>query len=206
MRLCSSQIAIVIGCAAIVSHEAEASPIIFTDRAVFEAVTGPHAFEEFDSNDWDVNISVDVCTRYLNGLTISSDCHANGVLVGGVAIFDQNVFTTLARLDEPQTSLGFDYTISSGPNPFPPFNATNVVQFFIGNLSIFLTGSGFLGVLDTSQPILRMGTNHAPTNVADGVLRMDNLLLTRVPEPATSLLVLAGATVLSQLRRFMRRK
>jgi hypothetical protein len=154
-------------------------------------------------------LRTDVCTRDLNGLTISSDCHANGVLVGGVAVFDQNVFTTFARFDEPQTSLGFDYRVSapcSSPFPFS-CTATGVVQFgFSNGLTFFLSGSGFLGILDPSQPISIMATNHAPPNIADGVLVMDNLLLTRVPEPATALLVLAGAIVLSQLRRFMRAK
>ena len=212
MRLHSGLLALAV-LAALVPKSAEASPLIFTDRATFLNVhtalgLPPLAFEGFDENVWDANFGADWCTRVVNGLTISSDCHAAGVLLGGVgaATFDQHTFTTSAAFDEPQTSVGFDYRVSA-PCSFPsPFcTATDVVKFdFYNGLSFFLRGSGFLGIIDLSQPILGMGTSHWPPQIADGVLVMDNLVLTRVPEPSTLLLFGSAFSLLQVVR--LRRK
>ena len=198
--------------AALLPKSAEASPLIFTDRATFLNVhtalgLPPLALETFDDNVWDADFGADWCTRDVNGLTISSDCHAAGVLLGGVgaATFDQHTFTTSARFDEPQTSVGFDYRVSppcSLPSSF--CTATDVVKFDFFNASFFLSGNGFLGIIDLSQPILGMGTSHFPENIADGVLVMDNLLLTRVPEPSTALLFGSAFALLQVVR--LRRK
>ena len=147
MRLHSGLLAIAV-LASLVPKSAEASPLIFTDRATFLNVhtalgLPPLAYETFNENVWDADIAADVCTRDVNGLTISSDCHAAGVLLGGAgsATFDQHIFTTSAVFDEPQTSVGFDYRVS-GPSfsPFSPFcTATDVVKFNFSNATFFLS-------------------------------------------------------------------
>jgi hypothetical protein len=212
MRLPSSLLVIAV-LAALVPKSVEASPLIFTDRATFlnvHAALGlpPLAYETFDTNGWSFVIPGlnDPCIRDLNGLTIHADCHQVGAFQAGPGIFDQHDFTTSAVFDEPQTSLGFDYTVSppcSLPLPLP-CTATGVVEFGLSNASFFLSGSGFLGIIDLSQPILRMGTSHLPPEIADGVLAMDNLLLTRVPEPSTMLLFGSAFALLQVVR--LRRK
>jgi hypothetical protein len=80
----------------------------------------------------------------------------------------------------------------------------DVVAFGLSNTTFLLSGSGFLGIIDLSEPILRMGTSHFNPAIADGVLAMDNLLLTRVPEPSTVLLF-GSAFALLQVIRYRRR-
>jgi hypothetical protein len=145
------------------------------------------------------------------GLRIGHDCHDGGVDFGfgnnqpGYAAFPQDRFSVGARFDLPQTSIGFDYSVRSrSPCDFfdPTDLSCNVVQFQLFGLSLFLSGSGFLGVIDTSNPIIGMGTPH-PTPIASGYLQMDNLLY-RVPEPCTALLF-GSAFALLQVVRYRRR-
>ena len=116
MRLHSGLLAIAV-LAALLPKSAEASPLIFTDRATFlnvQTALGlpPLAYETFDTNGWAIDFpgTNDPCTRHLNGLKIHADCHQVGAFQAGPAIFDQYIFSTGAVFDEPQTSLGFDYT------------------------------------------------------------------------------------------------
>ena len=65
MRLHSGLLALAV-LAALLPKSAEASPLIFTDRATFLNVhtalgLPPLAFEAFDENVWDINIGIDVC-------------------------------------------------------------------------------------------------------------------------------------------------
>jgi hypothetical protein len=197
-----------------VASRLEAAPIIFTDRAAFQSVhpflgLPPLALETFDSNGWTIDIpgTNDPCTRRLNGLKIHSDCHAVGAFQSGNAIFDQSTFTTIAVFDQPQTSLGFDYTLGIvTPDPFNPTANDRVLFGFSNGLTFLLSGSGFLGILDPSEPILSMGTSHVPESLANGVLGVDNLLLTRVPEPSTSLLFGSGIVLLQAARHLVKRR
>jgi hypothetical protein len=202
MRLHSALFAIA-ALIALVPSRIDASPVIFTDRTVFEwyiaqtlpGWVGPNALETFDSSVLDVNTLADVCTRFFNGLTLSSDCHAFGAVEpsAGAALFDQHTFTTTAFFAEPQVAIGFDYSAGSG------------VVFGLSTLQIFLSGSGFFGLVDTSEPFRNMGTPHVPESIADGVLAMDNLRL-RVPEPATWLLLASSFVLLQAARHALKRR
>ena len=75
----------------------------------------------------------------------------------GVAAFPYGRFGVGGRFDQPQTSLGFDY-VASGVVPF---------QFSSG-LKIFLSGGGFLGIIDVSQPILSMGVDNSVPILGSG--------------------------------------
>ena len=213
MRLHSGLLAIAV-LAALVPKSAEASPLIFTDRATFLNVhtalgLPPLALETFDHPYWSINPSIDVCAMYVSGLAVYHDCHDGGVDISGpsgFAAFPQDRFSVTARFDVPQTSIGFDYNVPTGRPclefPFDPADVScNVVNFGLG-LSFFLSGSGFLGIIDTSNPITFMGTPH-PSPIASGYLQMDNLLH-RVPEPSTALLFGSAFALLQVVR--LRRK
>ena len=130
---------------------------------------------------------------HLTGLVIGHDCHdsaiGNGTGTFGNAVFPAHTFTAGAQFYLPQTALGFDYV------------AGGAVPFHLMGLSFLLTGAGFLGVVDTTQPSLGMGTVHQPSQ--GGFLVMDNLLM-RVPEPST-LLLFGSAFALLQVVRYRRR-
>ena len=75
---------------AFVSHAAEASPIIFTDRAQFQSITAtlpglpPLALETFDTHVWwSLDIFHDSCVMFVPGLTVGHDCHDGGVDFAG---------------------------------------------------------------------------------------------------------------------------
>jgi PEP-CTERM motif len=195
--------------AALLPHRSEAAPIVFTDRATFQsyhALLGlpSLSLETFDAPAWDLNIAADACTMFVPGFFVGHDCHDGGVEYTqyfpdqqpfGFAAFPQDRFAVGAGFDVPQTSIGFDYSVSG------------VVQFYAG-LSFFLSGSGFLGIIDTSSPIGGIGTPHPIPGIASGFLQMDNLLLrvpepatSQVPEPATSLLLGSGIVLLHAARR-----
>jgi hypothetical protein len=185
---------------AIVTHKAEASPIIFTDRALFESYTAtlpglpPLTLETFDNPWWTFDFVFDSCVMHLTGLVIGHDCHDSAIGPGtgtfGNAVFPAHTFGAGAQFFLPQTALGFDY-VAGGAVPF----------HFMG-LSFLLTGAGFLGVVDTTQPSLGMGTLQQPFPLS-GALVMDNLLM-RVPEPSTALLF-GSAFALLQVVRYRRR-
>jgi hypothetical protein len=183
-----------------VARAAEASPIIFTDRGLFQSYTAtlpglPQlALETFDAPVWVNNFSFDVCTMHVSGLAISHDCHDGGVDVFGtedVARFPSNVFSVVGTFDLPQSALGFDYV------------AGGVAQFQFMGVLFFLSGSGFLGVVDTAQPTTAMGV-FQPVRSTGG-LAMDNLLL-RVPEPGTLLLFGSGIVLLQAAKSLVKRR
>ncbi len=185
---------------AFVSHDAEASPIIFTDRALFQSYTAtlpglpPLALETFDAPVWVNNFAFDNCTMHVSGLAIYHDCHDGAVDIFGtedVARFPSAVFGVGGTFDLPQSALGFDYV------------AGGVAQFQFMSLLFYLSGSGFLGVVDTAQPTTTMGV-FQPIRSSGG-LAMDNLLL-RVPEPATSLLLGSGIVLLLARRSLVKRR
>ena len=89
MRLHSGLLAIAV-LAALVPKSAEASPLIFTDRATFlnvQTALGlpPLAYETFD-DQW-VGYRLSRCKRplhrHLNGLKIHADCHQVGAFQSG---------------------------------------------------------------------------------------------------------------------------
>jgi len=194
MRFRSALLAIAV--VVLLPRGSEASPIIFTDRALFESYTAtlpglpPLSLETFDNPVWSLDFVSDTCLMFVPGLTIHHDCHDGGVDptgTWGAASFPANFFSVGGGFDLPQSALGFDY-FASGPSPFQ----------FMG-LEFVLSGSGFLGVVDTAQPSMFMGY----IQPIGGGLRMDNLLL-RVPEPATWLLF-GSAFALLQVVRYRRR-
>ncbi len=158
---------------------------------------------------WSLDFINDSWTRHLNGFQIHYDCHETGD-DNGVASFPTG-YSEVAFFDEPQTSIGFDYTVEGGG--FCPDCIDGLVQFGVegpsSGASFLLGGSGFLGILDTTGTgftEMRANSLYSPTfgRLTTGTLTMDNLLLTRVPEPST-LLLFGSALALVQGVRYRRR-
>jgi hypothetical protein len=200
MRLFSALLGIA-AVVVLVPGRVDASPVIFTDRAAFlsyHASLGlqPLDVETFDHPWWDINPVADVCRMQLTGLSIFHDCHdgaiGNGAGTFGYADFVYGRFSAGGPFYQPQTALGFDY------------QAFGVLPFNLGDLTVFLSGSGFFGVIDVSNPIQSMGVPPPVHLPGSGFLRMDNLSM-RVPEPATSLL-LGSSFLLLQAARHARKR
>ena len=197
----------------IASHTAEASAILFNDRGQFDAALNG----DFQSPT--------IFNRTgLSDIAYSNDGTHPGVWFGGFIgyhAYFYNPFMTTPSV----TAIGFDYvnrtTFSdTGPVP-PPFLG---VPFYDPNgpipdlLFTFKTAGGFnhtsivplgsfLGVmlLDEVFSDLKWETN-ANCGFCISLFVLDNLAVQTVPEPATALLVLVGAMVLLQRRRFTRPK
>jgi hypothetical protein len=198
MRLHSGLLAIAV-LAALFPKGAEASSVIFTDRALFELITGPHDIERFDREPvYNLDYINDSCTAYLHDFSISADCHGFGGVYEGAA-FLPNSWPNSVTFDQPRTAVGFDYRVEGLFS-----NGDGVMAFSFGSVEFFLTGSGFLGMLDTTG-IYGMGTSRIYNPNENPVfccsVSIDNLLMTRVPEPSTLLLFGSAFALLHGVRR-----
>ena len=167
MRLHSSLLAIAV-LAVLLPKSAEASALLFTDRATFQsyhALLGlpPLALEKFEAPVWDnQELQRDACVMHVPGLAINHDCHDGSVEFGdaeplGFAVFNQaNGFPVTADFAQPQTAIGLDYSVPA----CDVVVGCDVVDFgFSNGLGFRLSGSGFRGIIDTSNPITSMGTD-----------------------------------------------
>lgn len=185
--------------ATLVPAAAHSDPIVFTNRTLFESYVGPLYLETFDAPVWDLNIGMDVCTLIAPGVQIAHDCHDGGVdpydsFRFGYASFPQDA-SVGGRFDAPQSAVGFDYTGPTGyPCADPEDPACGVARIEIGIWSFLLSGSGFLGVIDSEALIETLWSPRRYPGQAAGGLAVDNLLL-RLPEPTRSSALVGQARV-----------
>jgi len=219
MRVRASLLSLVV-CAVLIPHATEAAPIVFTDRAAFEAATQPNVAVPF--NSFEPVFENVFCQFPTRGM----DCFAT---VDG--ILDLTVFT-FAGTEDPvgnlrfapftdvvqmglvtgqlMTAIGFDITFQQpSPVQFLALGGSNGgISGSIGDVRLPAIGTSFVGLLfDTPVPFIAMSSNtNGISNPIPGAIHIDNVVIaTAVPEPSTAaLLLVAGALV--SLRRVRRRR
>jgi hypothetical protein len=220
MRVRATLLSLVV-CAVLIPHATEAAPIVFTDRAAFEAATQPNVAVPF--NSFEPVFENVFCQFPTRGM----DCFAT---VDG--ILDLTVFTFVGTEDpvgslrfapftdvvqmglvagQLMTAIGFDITFQQpSPLQFLALGGSNGgISGSIGDaVRLPAIGTSFVGLLfDTPVPFIAMSSNtNGISNPIPGAIHIDNLAIaTAVPEPSTAaLLLVAGALV--SLRRVHRRR
>jgi hypothetical protein len=206
------------------SKHAEASAILFTDRTAFDAaLNGDYElFTDFPPNDLSL-VSVLIVGWTGGGLRILQDVSEIilGPSIGVNGTFSpENGGANFLPISMTQqiTAIGFDLVDAwlqerQFPPPVPP-RIPYDVQFSFRtedglNITTQLSAPSFFGavLVDDVFSQLRLFTErpNCGSPCATG-FAIDNLAVQSVPEPATALLVLAGAAVLLRRRRFTPRE
>jgi hypothetical protein len=158
---------------------ASAAPIIYTDRASFEAALSDVVV--YDLNDGAEPIrdfALMMWTLDYDGLDVITDTSDGKPDTANSGTVSALTHAIMLKFETPQTAIGFDFTSTS------PFSAWGLAT---------IAGSGFFGiVLDTPTQYFQLAP-YGPT------LTIDNV--TTVPEPSTLLLTLIGTTVFCRVRR-----
>jgi hypothetical protein len=205
MRLRSGLLAVAVLAVSFASQTSEASPIIFTDRADFDAVVHPEFLVPFDgpfeyrggNGNW---LSDNTLLSFSTGFTIPSFPGD-----GAFHIFPFNG-AQYSLLDGSSIfAMGIDVSTAAAS----PIRVVASVGFHDELHTFMVTGTQFIGLI-FEAPLLSGLNLDVFTTGQDFFtpLLVDNIAIgtTPVPEPATALLVLAGAAVLLQRRRFLRAK
>lgn len=207
MRLSSGLLAFVV-CAASVSHNAEASPILFTERAAFEAAAPPDIRATFETLQ-PTGCTASECSGVVDGVLLvssNSPLDATGDLTFG------GLFSLVTiGVGGPMNAVGFD--VSKGGKVdtllvgaiigMTPTGDLVVENIPLPGFSLPLAGApAFLGLL-FPEPIFGLQLRVVgDLFTASPQLTVDNIAIqTAVPEPATALLLSVGAMVLVQRRR-----
>jgi hypothetical protein len=218
MRLRSGLFAFAVVCAALISQRAEASAILFTDRAAFEEAAQPDMLATFDSFEplpqfgyfCRGDIALLGCYGTVDGFLSVSTWDYEREPIGSLEFHPVRSNASMG-VDSGMIAIGFDL---SSPGQVPE-QWVGVVWYELGLFGVEPTGGtgqiplaglSFLGfVFDAPMVSIRIGSNGGTSYPGNSPVIMDNVAI-RTPEPATSLLVFAGAMVLLQRRRFMREK
>jgi len=183
------------------THVVEAAPIVFNDRAAFNAAAQPNIFDDF-SAPVQCTIVDTFCHLTYSGVTFSYDVADFPIVPFGPpqSIGSMNVGPTfVVGMDfSPLTALGFDVSPlgAFGLKLFPRILQPNGVEIFG---SFTMTQPGFFGLAFDDGSVLT-GLGLLPNQPAETVVAIDNLAAAApaaaavpVPEPATLLLFGAGA-------------
>ena len=195
-----------------------AAPIVFTDRAAFEAAALPDVNVPFDS--FEPVFGTTFCQFPTRGM----DCFAT---VDG--ILDLTVFT-FAGTEDPVgrlrfapftdvvqlglatgqliTAIGFDITFTQ-PSPLQFLTLRGTSGGISGPIGETVTlpavgAPGFIGLLfDAPVPFIAMSSNASgPSNPLPGAIHIDNVAIAiAVPEPSTAALLLVSSVLVSLRRR-----
>jgi hypothetical protein len=219
MRLRSGLLSIALGSAALVSQRAEASPIIFTDRAAFEAAAEPNilvTFDDIQPDRWAPAFCfqpASSCSYFVDSVAhVSSfsftDNHSG--VGGGALSLNFQAITGIGVDGPPMIAIGFDVLPGDAvPGQFVGLSWVVGVDPMGGpireGVRLPADAPGFFGLFADPIGGFELTTNTTGPGLPRSAI-LDNVAITSVPEPSTALLVLAGAMVLSQRRRFTRPK
>ena len=207
MRLNSGLLAFVV-CAASVSHNAEASPILFTERAAFEAAAPPDIRATFETLQ-PTGCTASECSGVVDGvLLVSSNSPLDAT--GDLTFISGSVTIGVGG---PMNAVGFDASKGrrlAGLHVAAIMGMTPTGDLVVENIplqgfNLPLEGSAFLGLL-FPEPIFGLQLR-ADGDLFGGpaAITVDDIAIqTAVPEPATALLLSLGAMVLVQRRRLTR--
>jgi hypothetical protein len=192
------------------SRSTEAAPIVFNDRAAFDAAAQPNVFDDF-SAPVQCTVVNTFCHLTYSGVTFVYDVADFPIVPFGPpqSIGFMNVGPTfVVGMDfSPLTALGFDVSPVGdfGLKLFPRILQPDGVEIF--GAAFTMTQPGFFGLAFDDGSVLT-GLGLLPNQPAETVVAIDNLAATApvagavtVPEPATLLLFGAGAAVVLGRRR-----
>ena len=204
MYLRSGLIAVTVASCMLCSRGVEAVPIVFTDRAAFDAAVNPNILITFDGpiefRGGNGNWAVDNTLLSLStGFTIPSAPSG-----GAFNIFPFNGAQYSLLDGSPIYAIAMDVSTTAAA----PHRVVAGDSFCCPEHTFMVSGPQFIGLLFSSP--LSVGLNlDVFTTGQDFItpLVIDNVSIRTapVPEPATSLLMLTGAIALLHARRVMRR-
>jgi hypothetical protein len=152
-----------------------ALPIIFTDRAAFDAAAGDHTLLTLDAPDriaFNIFESVAYRATYQDLITFTFD-YVGGVGVQpGYVVLGVTGLAASGSVLQPVTAFGFDITsVDSSLVSLPLIESSGFV--------ISLTGLQFLGLVSHTPFVAGI------SNYNNSTFAIDNLAIQSVPEPST---------------------
>ena len=185
-----------------------AAPIVFTDRAAFNAAAQPNVFDDF-SAPVQCTIVFPFCDLSYSGVTFTFDSLDYPISpVGGpqsIGALDVGPLFAVTVKFAPSTSIGFD-VFQLGSNPFGLVVTPRIVQQdgteTVSSTMTFST-PGFFGLhVNDGTWLAGLVLGPIQSSSSSTLAGIDNLATTvPVPEPATLLLFSVGASVLLARRR-----
>jgi hypothetical protein len=218
MRLRSGLLSIALGSAALVSQRAEASPIIFTDRAAFEAAAEPNilvTFDDIQPDRWAPAFCfqpASSCSYFVDSVVhVSSfsftDNHSG--VGGGALSLNFQAITGIGVDGPPMIAIGFDVLPGDAvPGQFVGLSWVVGVDPMGApireGVRLPADAPGFFGLFADPIGGFELTTNTPGPGMPRSAV-LDNVAI-RTPEPSTALLMLGGVIALLQSRRLMRAK
>lgn len=181
-----------------------AAPVLFTDRALFEAALNPDVHSTLDSlvptGEAYCNGLNDLCSGLVDGVLKIGSSGTGGQSWIGDGQFSWTPFYVIPWIssEQPFTAIGFDLILpNANPLQWIAFSpaAVGSAEFSPDNV-MRAPMSSFMGLLyDNPVSTVWLNTNAPAAPVIDGVS------VRTVPEPATILLLMAGTALLLRRKR-----
>ncbi len=194
----------VLVCACLYAAPVIAAPIVFSDRAAFDAAIGPHTTLDFARPFSCGELRADFGTCRADAGAINFEFESffyQREFVDVVPIVD---WSATMQFDRPTHAIGFDL-VSRSKQPY--FISVATANSPVQVTQYLFAGNAFFGLLLDEGSILGIGFNPygPPTSGAGAApFAIDNVSLT-VPEPGTGLLV-AGVLAGLLARRHRRQR
>ena len=192
----------VLVCACLYAAPVTAAPIVFSDRAAFDAAIGPHIMLDFArpfSCD-ELRGDFGTCRADVGAINFEFESFFyKKEFVDVVPIID---WSATMQFDRPMRAIGFDLI---GRSRQPYFISVATANSPVQVTQYLFAGNAFFGLLLDEGSILGIGLNPfgPPTSAADAApFAIDNVSL-KVPEPSTGLLF--GGVLVGLLARRHRR-
>jgi PEP-CTERM motif len=195
----------------ILTTPGHAFPIVFTDRAAFDAVVGNTQLLTFDSPVTTSNyvrpdgtVSAHTLSATIdNALVVVGDYVAfggtgvvPGTQLGNLCLCgDSDAFSFSVGTVDPAYAIGMDITPRSSPQTFGGVAVTGLT---IAGLTFQITQPTFIGLLFDQSEATRINIgqvrqkSYFDSSVSLSTFSIDNVAIKSVPEPSSILLLAAG--------------